>query len=420
MMRKLTALFLPILLGVTVGAMEAFAQDPSRPTISSFSANRATVGPGEQLVFSWNVSGADSITLRGPGLELTTDIASGSQSITVPASAGSQVYTSDVLVREGSLWAFHSLGFDLGQSWHEPDFEEDEGWRQGLGELGYGDGDESTIIGERGLLSAYFRKKFFVRGADATLRLDSSIKRDDGIVLYLNGQEILRNNMPQGEIRADTFADRLMPTPEELFFEEFPLPLATGLLREGENMLAARVHQIRPDSSDLSFDINLRYSGEVLPRETYTLTATNEAGTATAEFSVRVANRSGADSDNDALPDQWETAFFGSLVNGADEDTDGDGFPNIGEFAAGTHPFNSGDFPAIPGTLRIAQGKNETRLESSPLFGAQVSVQYSVDLSSWIDLGILTENEAGAVFVDSDRTRAGRERGYYRAFWRQP
>jgi hypothetical protein len=47
------------------------------------------------------------------------------------------------------------------------------------------------------------------------------------------------------------------------------------------------------------------------------------------------------DIDCDGLPDSWESSKFGSLVFDADDDPDSDALDNMGEYLAGTHPWNS-------------------------------------------------------------------------------
>jgi hypothetical protein len=50
------------------------------------------------------------------------------------------------------------------------------------------------------------------------------------------------------------------------------------------------------------------------------------------------ASAQGADTDGDGLPDDWETEYFGSLVQGADGDPDGDGLYNQAEQELGSDP----------------------------------------------------------------------------------
>ncbi|MBI5000316.1 MAG: hypothetical protein HZB92_02155 [Euryarchaeota archaeon] len=48
----------------------------------------------------------------------------------------------------------------------------------------------------------------------------------------------------------------------------------------------------------------------------------------------------GADSDNDSLPDMWETKKIGNLTYSGEDDSDGDGYTNFQEYQAGTDPMN--------------------------------------------------------------------------------
>jgi type VI secretion system Hcp family effector len=69
------------------------------------------------------------------------------------------------------------------------------------------------------------------------------------------------------------------------------------------------------------------------------------------------------DSDNDGLPDAWETTY-GLTVgsNDADGDPDGDGFTNLQEYQLGTHPKSGASFfkatltmnPATPGFHQLS------------------------------------------------------------------
>src|SRR5690606_37760515 len=56
------------------------------------------------------------------------------------------------------------------------------------------------------------------------------------------------------------------------------------------------------------------------------------------------------DSDQDGLPDAWETAFFGGLEAGPLEDPDGDGCPNAFEWRLDLEP-DVADFAGRPGVL---------------------------------------------------------------------
>ena len=81
---------------------------------------------------------------------------------------------------------------------------------------------------------------------------------DDSVILYLNGQEIGRHNLPEGEIGFDKYLSDLSGSSvaDESRYETFTLDAADlAHLVEGTNVLAAEVHQDRPTSSDIYWDM---------------------------------------------------------------------------------------------------------------------------------------------------------------------
>ena len=103
--------------------------------------------------------------------------------------------------------------------------------------------------------TAYFRHAFEVRDADSIEGLRVRLLRDDGAVLYLNGVELLRSNMPTGSIQYGTAASVPVGGEEEDVFIEFEV--AASVLLSGVNLFAAEVHQVTGSSSDLSFALEL-------------------------------------------------------------------------------------------------------------------------------------------------------------------
>jgi len=75
-------------------------------------------------------------------------------------------------------------------------------------------------------------------------------------VVYLNGIEIFRSNMPEGPVSFDTLAASAAGGPDEstMFYEAQVSP---SLLVPGANVVAVEIHQNNPLSSDLSFDLQL-------------------------------------------------------------------------------------------------------------------------------------------------------------------
>ncbi len=150
-----------------------------------------------------------------------------------------------------------------GTDWQALDFN-DDAWEKGLAELGYGDGDENTELSfgsdsEDKFPTTYFRKIFNIENvSDYSGEILINLLRDDGAVVYLNGQELFRSNMEEGQIAFDDYASDFISGDAEDVFYTFSLQ--TSDLLEGENVLAVEVHQGNASSSDLSFDLELEAS----------------------------------------------------------------------------------------------------------------------------------------------------------------
>jgi hypothetical protein len=84
------------------------------------------------------------------------------------------------------------------------------------------------------------------------------VRRDDGILVYINGVEKYRNNMPSGTIAYNTWAAE---TCSDDGYTWFSATLATGTLVTGTNVIAVEIHQRKPTSADISFDLQLAGTG---------------------------------------------------------------------------------------------------------------------------------------------------------------
>ena len=114
----------------------------------------------------------------------------------------SSVQADQTLVPAGATWKYLDNGSNQGTAWQAPFFS-DALWAEGAAQLGYGDGDEATVVGFGGntsnrFITTYFRKTFSVSNPAAFSGLNLSLLRDDGAVVYLNGQELFRDGIADG------------------------------------------------------------------------------------------------------------------------------------------------------------------------------------------------------------------------------
>ncbi|RIK82775.1 MAG: hypothetical protein DCC68_05255 [Planctomycetota bacterium] len=196
-----------------------------------------------------------------------------SGTITVPeGQAGPWTFAAGIIgpqltfIAKGDTWKFLDNGTDQGTAWRTLAFN-DAAWSTGAAELGYGDGDEATVISfgpssSAKYITTYFRKTFAVENPAAIVGLTMQLKRDDGAAVYLNGTEIARDNLPAGTLTYTTNAPAAAGDDGATFLT-FTVP--TNLLVAGDNVLAVEIHQNGGGSSDVSFDLSLVGDTEIPP-----------------------------------------------------------------------------------------------------------------------------------------------------------
>jgi len=163
------------------------------------------------------------------------------------------------LVPTGSVWKYLDNGSDQGTAWRATSFN-DSTWASGAAQLGYGDGDEATTVGfgpdaNNKFITTYFRRAFNVANASLFNGLTLRLMRDDGAVVYLNGVEVWRTNMPAGSVGFLTPASVAIAGADESTFVQ--TTISPSSLVTGTNVLAIELHQSGGTSTDISFDLQL-------------------------------------------------------------------------------------------------------------------------------------------------------------------
>jgi secreted PhoX family phosphatase len=175
--------------------------------------------------------------------------------LALPAAA----QTTTPLVAATSTWKYLDNGTDQGTAWRATTFN-DAAWASGAAELGYGDSDETTVVGfgsnaSNKYVTTYFRQQFQVSSLAGFAQLKLRLIRDDGAVVYLNGVEIFRDNLPTGAIGYNTLALNTIGGGDESTYLEAIVPKSA--LVAGTNTIAVEIHQDRGNSSDISFKLEL-------------------------------------------------------------------------------------------------------------------------------------------------------------------
>lgn len=218
--------------------------------------------------------------LRPPGfnyLVTASDIADvSSQANRIDPHRRQPVLTQLLLASHEGLWDFYDPFpgvdlLDLGTVWKEPNYTLGESWGQSPGAFVYDLGGQplpvpvGTILSQ-GAITKYFRNAFEFIGSPLSATLQLHYVVDDGAIVYLNGVEVHRYNMPQGP--TDYLTTALSNVPPRLTMRS--VPFETETLRAGWNVLAAELHGFMPADLDsvfagkLSAEVRSLASGPVL------------------------------------------------------------------------------------------------------------------------------------------------------------
>ena len=171
------------------------------------------------------------------------------------------------LFPQKDVWTYYDQGPLNNGNWKAFNYNT-SGWKQGNAPLGYytgGTRDYQTTISfgddaANKYITYYFRKEFQLSTApanDDTFTLNYIA--DDGFVVYVNGAEVYRYLMPEGDIQYSTYATTYANSnPDRGSFS-----IAPSHFRKGRNVIAVEVHNNVPGSTDIYWEANLqKYSNK--------------------------------------------------------------------------------------------------------------------------------------------------------------
>lgn len=204
------------------------------------------------------------------GVEVAVGLPAGTQTFYMPDGSdpratggalrsGAQLYsavesTETPVPWSASGWRYRYDNTDLGTAWREPAFDA-RSWPTGTAELGYGDGDETTVIpihyaapGQKAA-TCYFRKSFTLSELEGITAGEVTVLYDDAYAVYLNGARIA-GNLPTDPAFDDYSGGAIEETTATTGFD--PAALVVG-----ENVVAVEIHQAGPTSSDISMNLRL-------------------------------------------------------------------------------------------------------------------------------------------------------------------
>jgi len=170
--------------------------------------------------------------------------------------------SATTLLPFSATWRYEQSGNDLGASWRAPGFDDDD-WLSGPGVLGAENAALVEPIRTPLLLSSaityYFRTTFQFTGDPTLDTVQFRTLIDDGAVIYVNGNEMPRINMPAGGINFQTPANPGVTDAALSGWTTIP----GAFLSVGINTLAVEVHQNQAGSSDIVFGLEIEQCAAV-------------------------------------------------------------------------------------------------------------------------------------------------------------
>jgi hypothetical protein len=162
--------------------------------------------------------------------------------------------TNHFLVPITATWRYDDTGVDRSATWREPDFD-DSAWPSGPAAF-HAEAATLTIAKNTALAPGrgtyYFRTSFNFNGDTNGLAISLRVVADDGAVVWLNGLEVARVNMPDGPVTHST------PARFNIAEAGYAGPFALSLtnLVTGLNVLAVEVHQTAPAPASTGIALN--------------------------------------------------------------------------------------------------------------------------------------------------------------------
>ncbi|MFC9333905.1 fibrinogen-like YCDxxxxGGGW domain-containing protein [Arthrobacter sp. NPDC057009] len=159
------------------------------------------------------------------------------------------------LVQAGAEWKYRFALEAPDPAWRTTSFD-DSAWNNGTAPLGWGSTGIATQLTAEGTrpLSSHYRKTFTVADPGTVAEVNIVTRADDGVVLYLNGTEVTRVNMPAGTITNNSFATAA-PRTNVATANPVRLTLPGSALAAGVNVLTAEVHSNFRSTPDHSFEL---------------------------------------------------------------------------------------------------------------------------------------------------------------------
>lgn len=168
--------------------------------------------------------------------------------VTTTAAAPGPVRVVDF----GATWRYRNVGTAPTADWVQIGYD-DRAWLEGPAVLGREETTQATVL-TPGSGVRWFRRAFTVPAATAVTGMRVELVADDGALVFVNGVEVVRDNLPAGTVTTATLAPAYRTGSEERAVRTFTVP--ASMLVDGANVVTVQLHQAS-GSTDASFDLRL-------------------------------------------------------------------------------------------------------------------------------------------------------------------
>ncbi len=156
------------------------------------------------------------------------------------------------LTLNASGWKYLANGSNQATKWRTLN-NPSSPWVAGTASFGYGRTQATTITA--GNVTSYFLKNINITDPAFYSSFNFVYSYDDGIVVYVNGVEVQRSNMPSGTLTYTTLASSNNYTQGGTF------SVSPSYFVPGNNIIAVEVHQNAANSGDCYFDMSIASVG---------------------------------------------------------------------------------------------------------------------------------------------------------------
>ena len=155
----------------------------------------------------------------------------------------------------GMYWNYWNSKDNPGADWNSTgDLSK---WKHGASPLGWGDRDAGTpfdLAPSDRAITNYFARDVNLGTISADFELTLNVRADDGAVVYINGNEVKRINMPEGTITPNTNAkSNVSLGTAKNNLQTITVP--RDLLKDGVNRIAVEEHANYAGAVSVSFDL---------------------------------------------------------------------------------------------------------------------------------------------------------------------